>query len=134
MNNETLIPKLGVITDVRIDTPDVKTFRVVSPEGEKLFQHRPVDGLRKNACIAVRSTYNGSVKTDDPCFKTNGVMNMSDIGRTATGTDGNGDPCVKGITESFNIGRNDLAVGIKECAIQISGNQTNAIGHEDSFL
>ena len=41
MNNETLIPKLGVITDVRIDTPDIKTFRVVSPEGKKLFDHRP---------------------------------------------------------------------------------------------
>ena len=34
MTNETLIPKLGVITDIRIDTPDIKTFRVVSPEGK----------------------------------------------------------------------------------------------------
>jgi hypothetical protein len=36
MNNieETLIPKIGVITDVRIDTPDIKTFRVVTPEGK----------------------------------------------------------------------------------------------------
>ncbi len=41
MTNETLIPKLGVITDIRIDTPDIKTFRVVSPEGKKLFEHRP---------------------------------------------------------------------------------------------
>ena len=41
MINETLIPKLGVITDVRQDTPDIKTFRVVSPEGKKLFEHRP---------------------------------------------------------------------------------------------
>ena len=41
MNNETLIPKLGVIIDVRQDTPDIKTFRVVSPEGKKLFEHRP---------------------------------------------------------------------------------------------
>ena len=41
MINETLIPKLGVITDIRIDTPDIKTFRVVSPEGKKLFDHRP---------------------------------------------------------------------------------------------
>ena len=24
MNNETLIPHLGVITDIRVDTPDVK--------------------------------------------------------------------------------------------------------------
>ncbi|MBO5197993.1 MAG: FAD/NAD(P)-binding protein [Lachnospiraceae bacterium] len=43
MNNreETLIPKIGVITDVRIDTPDVKTFRVVTPDGKKAFEHKP---------------------------------------------------------------------------------------------
>ena len=28
--NDTLIPAIGVITDVRIDTPDIKTFRVVT--------------------------------------------------------------------------------------------------------
>jgi len=39
--NETLIPKVGVITDVRIDTPDIKTFRVVTPDGKKAFDHRP---------------------------------------------------------------------------------------------
>ena len=39
--NETLIPKLGVVTDVRIDTPDVKTFRVVGPDGKKVFEHIP---------------------------------------------------------------------------------------------
>ena len=38
---ETLIPVLGVITDIRIDTPDVKTFRVVTPDGEKPFIHKP---------------------------------------------------------------------------------------------
>ena len=32
--NETLIPVVGVITDVRIDTPDIKTFRVVTPDGK----------------------------------------------------------------------------------------------------
>ena len=41
MNKEALIPKLGVITDVRIDTPDVKTFRVVTTDGVKPFEHRP---------------------------------------------------------------------------------------------
>ncbi len=43
MNNrpETLIPVLGVITDIRIDTPDVKTFRVVTPDGVKPFIHKP---------------------------------------------------------------------------------------------
>ncbi len=41
MINETLIPQIGVITDVRKDTPDVKTFRVVGTDGKKLFQHMP---------------------------------------------------------------------------------------------
>lgn len=41
MEKEALIPYIGVITDIRQDTPDVKTFRVVSPEGKKLFEHIP---------------------------------------------------------------------------------------------
>ena len=41
MNNDTLIPRIGVVTDIRIDTPDVKTFRVNSTEGGKLFEHIP---------------------------------------------------------------------------------------------
>ncbi len=41
MSNETLIPVIGVVTDIRIDTPDVKTFRVVTPEGVKPFEHMP---------------------------------------------------------------------------------------------
>ena len=41
MTNETLIPKVGVITDIRRDTPDVKTFRVVGTDGKKLFKHMP---------------------------------------------------------------------------------------------
>lgn len=41
INHDTLIPKLGVITDIRIDTPDIKTFRVVTPDGKKAFEHRP---------------------------------------------------------------------------------------------
>ena len=41
MINETLIPKIGVVTDIRKDTPDVKTFRVVGTDGKKLFQHMP---------------------------------------------------------------------------------------------
>lgn len=43
MNNtvETLIPKIGVVTDVRRDTPDVKTFRVTAPGGGKVFEHMP---------------------------------------------------------------------------------------------
>ena len=41
MINETLIPKIGVITDIRKDTPDVKTFRVVGTDGKKFFEHMP---------------------------------------------------------------------------------------------
>ena len=41
MTNENLIPKVGVITDIRKDTPDVKTFRVVTPDGKKAFEHMP---------------------------------------------------------------------------------------------
>lgn len=38
---ENLIPAVCVVTDVRADTPDVKTFRVVNPEGKKPFEHKP---------------------------------------------------------------------------------------------
>ncbi|MDE5855228.1 MAG: hydrogenase, partial [Ruminococcus sp.] len=41
MNNDTLIPLIGVVTDVRQDTPDVKTFRVNALEGGKVFEHMP---------------------------------------------------------------------------------------------
>ena len=40
-NLDTLIPKVGIITDIRQETPDVKTFRVNAPEGGKLFEHMP---------------------------------------------------------------------------------------------
>ena len=41
MENEALIPYVGVITEIRQETPDVKTFRVVSKDGQKLFEHIP---------------------------------------------------------------------------------------------
>ena len=41
MEREALIPEIGVVTDIRTDTPDVKTFRVVTPEGTKPFEHIP---------------------------------------------------------------------------------------------
>ena len=41
MVNDTLIPSVAVVTDVRIDTPDVKTFRVVGLDGEKPIIHEP---------------------------------------------------------------------------------------------
>ena len=41
MHPEALIPQIGVVTDIRIDTPDVRTFRVVTPDGKKPFLHKP---------------------------------------------------------------------------------------------
>ncbi len=42
MNNlDALIPSVAVITDIREDTPDVKTFRVTDSDGNKpLFTNR----------------------------------------------------------------------------------------------
>ncbi len=43
MNNvkEPLIPTVCVVTDIRQDTPDVKTFRVLTTDGQKPFIHKP---------------------------------------------------------------------------------------------
>ncbi|MGN8818855.1 FAD/NAD(P)-binding protein [Oribacterium sp. HCP28S3_H8] len=41
MQKEELIPKVGVVTEIRKETPDVKTFRVVGTDGRKLFEHIP---------------------------------------------------------------------------------------------
>ncbi|MCH3917545.1 MAG: FAD/NAD(P)-binding protein [Spirochaetia bacterium] len=38
---EALIPSVGVVTEIRRETPDVKTFRVVGKDGKKLFEHMP---------------------------------------------------------------------------------------------
>ena len=38
---DTLVPMVGIITDIRTETPDVKTFRVNAPGGGKLFEHLP---------------------------------------------------------------------------------------------
>ena len=38
---DCLIPMLGIVTDVRVDTPDVKTFRVNAIGGGKCFEHMP---------------------------------------------------------------------------------------------
>jgi NAD(P)H-flavin reductase len=39
--SDLLIPRLGVVTDIRRDTPDVKTFRVNGTEGGVCFAHMP---------------------------------------------------------------------------------------------
>lgn len=41
MNRDPLMPIIAEITDVRQDTPDIKTFRVLTPDGKKPFEHRP---------------------------------------------------------------------------------------------
>ena len=41
MMHDPLFPMLGVVTDIRTDTPDVKTFRVVGLDGKKPFLHIP---------------------------------------------------------------------------------------------
>lgn len=41
MYEDALIPKLGVVTQIRVETPDVKTFRVVGADGKKPFVHIP---------------------------------------------------------------------------------------------
>ena len=41
MRHDPLIPMLGVVTMIRTDTPDVKTFRVTGIDGTKPFEHIP---------------------------------------------------------------------------------------------
>jgi NAD(P)H-flavin reductase len=36
-----LIPKLGIVKNIRTDTPDVKTFHVEAPSGGVIFPHMP---------------------------------------------------------------------------------------------
>ncbi len=38
---DTLIPQVGVITNIHEEIPDVKTFCVTAPDGGKLFEHMP---------------------------------------------------------------------------------------------
>ena len=39
--NDNILPMLGVVTEIRVDTPDIKTFRVEAMEGGKCFEHMP---------------------------------------------------------------------------------------------
>lgn len=39
--HDNIIPMLGVVTDIRVDTPDIKTFRVEAIGGGKCFEHMP---------------------------------------------------------------------------------------------
>ena len=39
--HDNIIPMLGVVTAIRTDTPDIKTFRVEALGGGKCFEHKP---------------------------------------------------------------------------------------------
>ena len=39
--NDNILPMLGVVTEIRVDTPDIKTFRVEAIGGGKCFEHMP---------------------------------------------------------------------------------------------
>lgn len=41
MTNDPLTPGIAVVTDIRVDTPDVKTFRITGTDGKKPFEHIP---------------------------------------------------------------------------------------------
>ena len=41
MSIENLVPQLGVVTAIRTDTPDIKTFRVNALGGGKVCEHKP---------------------------------------------------------------------------------------------
>lgn len=41
MSNDTLIPKIGVVTAIKQQTSDVKTFTVTAVGGGKVFEHMP---------------------------------------------------------------------------------------------
>ncbi len=41
MTRDELMPQTAVITDIRVETPDVKTFTVLTPDGKKPFMHKP---------------------------------------------------------------------------------------------
>ena len=41
MASNPLLPQTAIVTDVRRETPDVKTFRVVAADGGDLFEYRP---------------------------------------------------------------------------------------------
>ena len=103
MLNETLIPRIGVVTDIRQDTPDVKTFRVVGTDGKKLFEHIPgqcamlsVPGVGEGMFSITSSPTNEeymefSIKK---CGCLTSWLHMMDVGQqiTVRGPYGNGFP------------------------------------------
>ena len=59
MIHEAQIPKLGVVTDIRVDTPDIKTFRVQAIGGGRAVEVRfgcTVPGQILDGTIVLSST------------------------------------------------------------------------------
>ena len=70
-HHDTLIPQIGVITDICTETADVKTFRVEKVGGGKLFEHLPGQCAILSVPIAtleksVLSSYQISLATISP--------------------------------------------------------------------
>ena len=76
-----LLPQVGIITDIRRETPDVKTFRIVRPDGTKLFEHMP--GQCAMLCVpgVVVFACNGMLSVLTTLFLSNSV----DYGQLKTG-------------------------------------------------
>ena len=44
MKKEELIPSAVTVTEIITETPDVKTFRILTDDGKKPFDHMPGQG------------------------------------------------------------------------------------------
>ena len=74
MRKDPLIPMIGVVTKIRVDTPDVKTFRVVGLDGKKPFEHIPgqcamlstewLHGMEEGQQITIRGPYGNGFPVD----------------------------------------------------------------------
>jgi len=64
--HDTLIPQVGVITDIRQETPDVKTFRIEPPQGGKFFEHMP--GQCAMICVPGVSEVNIGKAAEDGAY------------------------------------------------------------------
>ena len=119
MSQNALIPMLGVVTDIRRDTPDVKTFRVQALDGGKCFEHIPgqcamlsIPGVGEamfsiTSSPTVREYQEFSIKK---CGCLTSWLHQMDVGQQITirGPYGNGFPVegdLKGQGPHFHRGR-----------------------------
>ena len=134
MSQNALIPMLGVVTDIRRDTPDVKTFRVQALDGGKCFEHIPgqcamlsIPGVGEamfsiTSSPTVREYQEFSIKK---CGCLTSWLHQMDVGQQITirGPYGNGFPVegdLKGKDLIFIAGGIGLAPSAnigKDCAI-----------------